>query len=41
MQPKFLVSDWSLNDLGKEPNVMKVQDPVTVVGDLHGQYYDL
>ncbi len=24
-----------------EPNILKVQDPVTVVGDLHGQYYDL
>ena len=24
-----------------EPNIIKVQDPVTVVGDLHGQYYDL
>ena len=25
----------------KEPNILKVEDPVTVVGDLHGQYYDL
>ena len=24
-----------------EPNILKIQDPVTVVGDIHGQYYDL
>lgn len=24
-----------------EPVILKVQDPVTVVGDLHGQFYDL
>ena len=24
----------------KEPNLMKLQDPVTVVGDLHGQFFD-
>lgn len=24
-----------------EPNIIKVHDPVTVVGDIHGQYYDL
>ena len=24
-----------------EPNLIKIDDPVTVVGDLHGQFYDL
>ena len=24
-----------------EPNILKIQDPVTVVGDIHGQFYDL
>ena len=24
-----------------EPNVLKVNDPVTIIGDLHGQFYDL
>eukprot|EP00931_Biecheleriopsis_adriatica_P122834 TRINITY_DN97876_c0_g1_i1.p1 TRINITY_DN97876_c0_g1~~TRINITY_DN97876_c0_g1_i1.p1 ORF type:complete len:556 (+),score=147.13 TRINITY_DN97876_c0_g1_i1:101-1768(+) len=25
----------------EEPNLLKLQDPITVVGDIHGQYYDL
>lgn len=27
--------------LRREPNLIVLQDPITVVGDIHGQYYDL
>ncbi len=29
------------DQIKSEPNILKIQDPITVVGDLHGQFYDL
>lgn len=29
------------NLIEKEPNVLSIEDPITVVGDIHGQFYDL
>eukprot|EP00922_Rhytidocystis_sp_ex-Travisia-forbesii_P041810 GHVS01062478.1.p1 GENE.GHVS01062478.1~~GHVS01062478.1.p1 ORF type:complete len:528 (+),score=71.72 GHVS01062478.1:163-1746(+) len=31
-----------LSDIaGAEPNLLRLKDPITVVGDIHGQYYDM
>lgn len=27
--------------LKNEPNIIAIDDPVTIVGDIHGQFYDL
>ena len=29
------------NIVEKDPNLLSLHDPVTVVGDLHGQFYDM
>ena len=36
----FLISR-SIEVLSKEPNVLNIRSPITVCGDIHGQFYDL
>ena len=35
------LSKLMLAHLKKEPNMIKINEPIVIVGDLHGQYYDL
>lgn len=35
------LSKLMLAQLKKEPNMIKINEPIVIVGDLHGQYYDL
>lgn len=41
----YLVSIFDINTLSimieSEPNITRMQEPVIIVGDIHGQFYDL
>ena len=36
-----LNSYYNLMRIEAEPNLLKVQEPVIIIGDIHGQYYDM
>jgi serine/threonine-protein phosphatase 2B catalytic subunit len=37
-----IFSKWHIEQfLEKEANMVKIEEPIVIVGDLHGQYYDL
>ena len=27
--------------VGNEPNMIRIQEPVIIIGDIHGQFYDM
>lgn len=37
----FIASSTSQPDAENEPNVLFIEEPVIVIGDIHGQFYDL
>lgn len=40
-QATVIFSSLPLGCLEGEPNVLTIEDPISVVGDIHGQFYDL
>ena len=40
--PKCSVSAFRFQPLSEfEPNMMKVKEPVVIIGDIHGQFFDM
>ena len=37
----LLILAQSQNILESEPNLLELADPITILGDIHGQYYDM